>query len=222
MPILPTIQEPADLRGFDEVQLAQLAVEIRDTIVRDRGAHRRSPRLLARGRRADDRAPPAARVAPRSDRLGHRPPGLPAQAAHRPAGALRHVAPARRRRRVPATVRVGARRVRWRTCRDRPVDRGGARRGARPASRARAGRRGRRRRRAHERAVARGAQRHRPSPDAAPDRAQRQRDVDQPDRRRVLDVPLADQAVANVAPGQERLRPDRRADPGRRRRPSSS
>ena len=33
MPILPTIQEPADLRGFDEVQLAQLAVEIRNTIV---------------------------------------------------------------------------------------------------------------------------------------------------------------------------------------------
>ncbi len=34
MPILPTIQEPADLRGLNEVQLAQLAVEIRDTIVR--------------------------------------------------------------------------------------------------------------------------------------------------------------------------------------------
>ncbi len=34
VPILPTIQEPADLRGLDEVQLAQLAVEIRDTIVR--------------------------------------------------------------------------------------------------------------------------------------------------------------------------------------------
>ena len=34
MPILPTIQGPADLRGFDEIQLAQLAVEIRDTIVR--------------------------------------------------------------------------------------------------------------------------------------------------------------------------------------------
>jgi len=33
VPILPTIQEPADLRGLDEVQLAQLAVEIRDTIV---------------------------------------------------------------------------------------------------------------------------------------------------------------------------------------------
>ncbi len=34
MPILPNIQGPADLRGLDEVQLAQLAVEIRDTIVR--------------------------------------------------------------------------------------------------------------------------------------------------------------------------------------------
>jgi len=33
VPILPTLQEPADLRGLDEVQLAQLAVEIRDTIV---------------------------------------------------------------------------------------------------------------------------------------------------------------------------------------------
>jgi 1-deoxy-D-xylulose-5-phosphate synthase len=34
VPILPTIQGPADLRGLDEIQLAQLAVEIRDTIVR--------------------------------------------------------------------------------------------------------------------------------------------------------------------------------------------
>ena len=34
MPILPTIQTPADLRGLDEIQLAQLAVEIRETIVR--------------------------------------------------------------------------------------------------------------------------------------------------------------------------------------------
>jgi 1-deoxy-D-xylulose-5-phosphate synthase len=34
VPILPTIQNPADLRGLDEVQLARLAVEIRDTIVR--------------------------------------------------------------------------------------------------------------------------------------------------------------------------------------------
>jgi len=34
VPILPNIQGPADLRGLDEIQLAQLAVEIRDTIVR--------------------------------------------------------------------------------------------------------------------------------------------------------------------------------------------
>jgi 1-deoxy-D-xylulose-5-phosphate synthase len=33
VPILPTIQGPADLRGLDEVQLAQLALEIRDTII---------------------------------------------------------------------------------------------------------------------------------------------------------------------------------------------
>ncbi len=34
MPILPNLQGPADLRGLDEIQLAQLAVEIRQTIVR--------------------------------------------------------------------------------------------------------------------------------------------------------------------------------------------
>jgi 1-deoxy-D-xylulose-5-phosphate synthase len=34
VPILPNIQGPADLRGLDEVQLAQLALEIRETIVR--------------------------------------------------------------------------------------------------------------------------------------------------------------------------------------------
>ena len=34
MPILPTLQGPADLRGLDEIQLAQLAIEIRETIVR--------------------------------------------------------------------------------------------------------------------------------------------------------------------------------------------
>ena len=33
VPILPTIQGPADLRGLDEAQLAQLAAEIRETII---------------------------------------------------------------------------------------------------------------------------------------------------------------------------------------------
>jgi 1-deoxy-D-xylulose-5-phosphate synthase len=45
VPILPNLQGPADLRGLDEIQLAQLAVEIRDTIVRTvarTGGHRGS------------------------------------------------------------------------------------------------------------------------------------------------------------------------------------
>ena len=82
MPILPNIQDPEDLRGLDEVQLAQLAVEIRDTIVAT-VQHGRAPRVVPGRGRADHRAPPAARVAARPDRLGHRPPGLPAQAPDR-------------------------------------------------------------------------------------------------------------------------------------------
>ena len=89
MPILPNLSGPADLRGLDEVQLAQLALEIRETIistVASTGGHLGSS--LGR-RRADDRAPPAAGVAARPDRLGHGPPGVPAQAPDRPAGAVR-------------------------------------------------------------------------------------------------------------------------------------
>ena len=81
--------------------------------------HGRPPRLVARRGRADDRAPSAARVAARPDRLGHRPPGLPAQAPDRPARALRDAAPARWRRRLPAALRVAARRLRRRPRRDR-------------------------------------------------------------------------------------------------------
>ena len=42
MSMLSELQGPADLRGMDEIQLAQLAVEIRDTIVAtvaDTGGH---------------------------------------------------------------------------------------------------------------------------------------------------------------------------------------
>ena len=102
MSILPNLEGPADLRGLDEVQLAQLAVEIRETIIGTVADDRRPPRLVARRRRADDRPPPAARIAARPDRLGHRPPGVSAQAADRPARAVRHAPPARRRRRLPA------------------------------------------------------------------------------------------------------------------------
>ena len=33
MPILPNLEGPAELRGLTEVQLAQLALEIRETII---------------------------------------------------------------------------------------------------------------------------------------------------------------------------------------------
>ena len=155
----------------------------------DRRAHRRPPRVVARRRRADDRAPPPARVAARPDRLGHGPPGLSAQAADRPPRGVRHAPPARWGGRLPAPIRIGPRRVRRRTCRHRAVDRRGPGGGARPAPRPRADRGRRRRRGPDERAVARGAQRHRPPPDPDADRRQRQRDVDQPDGRRVLQVP---------------------------------
>ena len=168
VPILPTLQEPADLRGLTEVQLdAARRRDPRDDH-RDRRRDRRPPRLLARRRRAHDRAPPAARVAARPDRLGHRPPGLPAQAADRPARAVRHAAPARRRRRLPAAHRVA------RTTCSTAATPGtglsiaeGLADGARPAPRARADRGRRRRRGAHERPRPRGAQRHRPPPDAS-------------------------------------------------------
>ena len=55
---------------------------------------------------------------------------------------------------------------------------------------------------------------HRQTP--AADRAQRQRDVDQPVGRRAVEVPVRDQALAGVAAEQVRLRPGDRAHPGRR------
>ena len=92
MTILSELQGPADLRGLDEAQLEQLADEIRATIISTVDDDRRPPRQLARGRRAHDRPPPAARVAARQDRLGHRPPGLSPQAADRPTRPVRHAA----------------------------------------------------------------------------------------------------------------------------------
>ena len=106
MTILSELQGPADLRGLDAA--AARAAGRRDP--RDDHLHgrhdRRPPRLVARRRRGHARAPPAARVAARPDRLGHRPPGLPAQAAHRPPRAVRDAPPARRDRRLPAPERV--------------------------------------------------------------------------------------------------------------------
>ena len=72
---------------------------------RDRRPDRRPPGQLARRRGAHRRAPPRARQPDRPHRLGHRAPGLRSQAAHGPAGALRHAAPAGRRGRLPAAHR---------------------------------------------------------------------------------------------------------------------
>ena len=189
---------------------------------RDDHRHRRQDgrpsRLVARRRGADARPPPAPRIAARPDRLGHGPPGLRPQAPDRPPRPLRDPPPDRRHRRLPAALGERARRLRRRPRRDRPLDRPGAGHGPGPPPRPRADRRRRRRRGAHERPVARGAQRHRPSEDPAPDRPERQRDVDQPDRRCVLDLPVEAQAQHTVAADEDGLRQPRRKDPGRRRR----
>ncbi len=55
----------------------------------------RPPGIVARGRRTDDRAAPAAGIAPRPDRLGYRAPGVSPQAADRPLRAVRDPAPGR-------------------------------------------------------------------------------------------------------------------------------
>ena len=219
MPILPNMQGPEDLRGLDEVQLAQLAVEIRDTIVRtvaSTGGHLGSSLGVVELTIALHRLLESPR-----DRIvwdtGHQAyPHKLLTGRFERFGTLRQLDGVGR---LPASLGVAARRLRRWTRGDRPVDRRGSRRGARPASRPREDRRRRRRCGPDERALARGAQRHRPAPDADADRGQRQRDVDQPDRRGVLDVPVEDQAVAHLAPEQERVRPDRRTRPGGRPAP---
>ena len=205
MPILPTIQDPADLRGLDELELAQLAVEIRETIVRTvatTGGHLGSSLGVVELTIALHRLLESPR-----DRIvwdtGHQ--AYPHKLL---TGRLERFGTLRQLDGIggfPRRSESRARRLRRRPRRDRAVDRRGPRRGARPAPRPRAHRGRRRRRGAHERAVARGAQRHRPAPDPDADRGQRQRDVDQPDRRRVLEVPVRDQAVA--APGSRARAP---------------
>ena len=207
MPILPSLTGPADLRGLDEVQLAQLAPRSARRSSRpspSTGGHLGSSLGVVELTLALHRLLESPR-----DRIvwdtGHQayPHKLLTGRLER-FGTLRQLDGDRR---VPAPLRVAPRRLRRRPRRHRPVDRRGPGRGARHPPRPRADRGRRRRRGADERPVARGAQRHRPAPDPDADRAQRQRDVDQPDGRRVLEVPQPDQALDRLAAEQGRLRP---------------
>ncbi len=82
--LLPQIASPADLQGLADAELAELAQEMRDELVRvlqhPPGPLRQQPRR----RRAVPRPAPDLRLPPRPPHLGHRPSDLSAQAHHRP------------------------------------------------------------------------------------------------------------------------------------------
>ena len=174
--------------------------------------------LVAGRRRAHPRAPPAAGVAARPDRVGHGAPGLRPQAAHRPPRPIPHPSPDRRPRRVPATHSPPT--TSWTagtpgpaspSPRDSPPPATSATRwsGSRSSSATRRS----------SRASPRGAQRHRAPADPAPDRPQRQRDVDQPVGGRTLGVPVRDRAGARLAAARALGHGDERCrwwDPGGR------
>ena len=189
----------------------------------DRRRDRRPSRFVARRRRAHDRPPPAARIAARPDRLGHRPPGLPAQAADRPTRAIRDAPPARRRRWLPAALRVAPRRLRWRSRRAPGC------RSPRASPTARDLRHGMERIAVvvGDAALMSGL-----SLEALNDIGQRKTQMlivlndnemsISPTVGALLEVPLADQALERLAPEPERLRPIDRARAGRRPAPRSS
>ncbi len=208
MPILDRLQGPSDLRGLTNPELVQLATEIRETIIRTvavTGGHLGSSLGVVEITLALHRLLESPR-----DRIvwdtGHQ-----AYAHKLLTGRLERFHTLRQIDGVggfPAAHRVAPRRVRRRARRDGPLDRRGPRHGPRPAPLPRAGRGRRRRRGAAVGPLARGPQRHRPPPEPAADRAQRQRDVDQPLGRCAVEVPVRDQAVVGVAAEQVRLRPD--------------
>ena len=204
VPILPRLNGPADLRGLTDAQLAELAAEIRETIigtVAKTGGHLGSSLGVVEIAIALHRLLESPR-----DRIvwdtGHQ-----AYAHKLLTGRLERFDTLRQIDGVGGFPR--------RSESQHDVFDGGhagtglsiaeglaAARDIRRQQRAHRG--GRRRRGADDRAVARGAQRHRPSADADAHRPQRQRDVDQQDGRGVLDVPLEDQADA--APGSRASR----------------
>ena len=123
MAILPTLRGPGDLRGLSDAQLAELAQEIRETIIATvarTGGHLGSSLGVVELTLALHRILESPR-----DKIvwdtGHQ--AYAAQAPDRPLRALRDAPPARRDRRLPAPLGVPARRLRRRARRDRPVHR---------------------------------------------------------------------------------------------------
>ena len=185
MPLLETITGPRDLRGLSDDQLATLASEIRDLLVRacaPSGGHL-GPNLgvveltLAIHRVFDSPARPG--------RLGHRPPGLRAQDGHRPGRAVRPAARGGRPQRLPEPGGVRARHRRELARLDVAELRRRAGQGLHDPRRGPARRRGHRRRRAHRRHGLGGAQQHRGGQGLqARHRRQRQRPLLHADHRR--------------------------------------
>jgi|GEM_PF-5655000 len=140
------------------------------------------------------------------DRVGRRSPGIPAQAHHRTPRSVPHHPPARRAQRFPAAGGEPARPLRRRA--RQHLDLRGARYGGRRPDEGRAlpHRCRDRRWRTHRGHGLRGAQQRREPASPADRRAQRQRDVDCPQRRGTAEVPEPDPDRRAVHTGQGRGR----------------
>ena len=94
--ILPSIETPADLQGLSYEELNQLSAEIREFIISTVTDHWRSPWFQSWRRRTHSRVAPGLRIPQGHPVVGHRPPGVRPQAAHRPTLRLQESAPAGR------------------------------------------------------------------------------------------------------------------------------
>ena len=185
--LLDQIDGPADLKGLDDDQLQQVAQEVRELIIDtigEIGGH------FGANLGACEIAVALHSLLDSPDRqdpLGRRPPGLPAQGAHRPPRPAPHDPQVRRPRAVLLDPRVRARHHGRRPRLDLGVLRGRHQGGDAARRRHRRPRgRGDRRRRAHRRRVVRGAAERRRHGPADRDRGERQRHVDRPERRRAV------------------------------------
>ena len=158
--ILHSIETPADIKGLNQ-RATRRIVRGDQGVHRRHGDHHRRPPGLEPGRRRAHPGPaPGVRLAPRRHPVGHRPPGLRAQAADRPPLRLQDPQAGRRHVGLPEPGRVRARLDREQPRLDGALLRARHRQrvhAARHRRRAPGGRRGRRRR-AHRRHGLRGPQ----------------------------------------------------------------